>query len=115
MLLLKITVLVDNTVLKPRGLKGEHCLSILIEKDNKKILFDTGQSDILIENANKLGIDLDFDAIVISHGHYDHTGGLKKVLEISSTKVFIHKEAFRNRYAEEPFKGFIGIPFKKRS
>lgn len=111
--MLKITVLVDNTVLNPMGLKGEHGLSVLIEKDGKKILFDTGQSDILIENAIKLGISLDFDAVVVSHGHYDHAGGLKSILENTSTKVFIHKEAFKNRYAEEPFKGFIGIPFKK--
>ncbi len=79
--MLKITVLVDNTVVKPMGLKGEHGLSILIEKDGKKILFDARQSNILIENAIKLGMDLDFDTVVISHGHHDHTGGLKKVLE----------------------------------
>ncbi len=111
--MLKITVLVDNTVIKPMGLKGEHGLSMLIEKDGKKVLFDTGQSDILLKNLMKLDIDVDFDAVVVSHGHYDHAGGLKAVLENTSTKVFIHREAFKTRYAEEPFKGFIGIPFKK--
>ena len=47
--MLKITVLVDNTIVKPMGLKGEHGLSILIEKDGKKILFDARQSNILID------------------------------------------------------------------
>ncbi len=69
---LKITVLVENTA-GGKGLLGEHGLSFLIEADEKRILFDTGQGLALNHNAGILNISLDnLDAIVLSHGHYDH-------------------------------------------
>jgi 7,8-dihydropterin-6-yl-methyl-4-(beta-D-ribofuranosyl)aminobenzene 5'-phosphate synthase len=73
----KITTVVENHDNKALGMEGEHGLSLFIEKDGRKILFDTGQTDLLIENAAKLKIDLSsLDGVILSHGHYDHTGGV---------------------------------------
>jgi 7,8-dihydropterin-6-yl-methyl-4-(beta-D-ribofuranosyl)aminobenzene 5'-phosphate synthase len=75
--LLSLTVLVDNTTLTDRYFSGEPGLSFLIETEGKKILFDTGFSDIFLQNAGKMGISLlDLDIVVLSHGHLDHSGGL---------------------------------------
>jgi 7,8-dihydropterin-6-yl-methyl-4-(beta-D-ribofuranosyl)aminobenzene 5'-phosphate synthase len=74
---MKITILVDNTALFDRMFVAEHGFSAYIEAEGKKILFDTGYSAAFLENAQKMKIDLlDLDYIVLSHGHYDHTGGL---------------------------------------
>ena len=74
---LSLTVLVDNTTLTDRYFGGEPGLSFLIETEGKKILFDTGYSDLFLQNAAKMGINLlDLDMIVLSHGHLDHSGGL---------------------------------------
>ncbi len=70
---MKITVLAENSVCKSNSmnLKAENGLSLFIEFDERKILFDTGQSDIFIHNARKLGIDLSqVDYLVISHGTF---------------------------------------------
>ena len=73
----QLTVLADNNTIIDKYLLGEPALSFYIEYDNKKILFDTGYSDVFISNAAKLGISLkDLDFIVLSHGHNDHTGGI---------------------------------------
>ena len=74
---MKITILVDNTALFDRMFVAEHGFSAYIEADGKKILFDTGYSDAFLNNAGKMKIDLlDLDYIILSHGHFDHTGGL---------------------------------------
>jgi hypothetical protein len=74
-------------------LVAEHGLSLYIETDHKKIIFDTGQTGHFILNAEKLGIDIrDVDYLILSHGHYDHTGGLKKFLEINSKAAVLAKE-----------------------
>jgi len=73
---IRITVVVENTVHR-RDLLGEHGLAFWIETDGRRILFDTGQGMALAHNANALGLDLStVDTVVLSHGHYDHTGGL---------------------------------------
>ncbi|MBR0137263.1 MAG: MBL fold metallo-hydrolase [Erysipelotrichaceae bacterium] len=75
---MKITVLVDNNTLIDRYYLGEPALSFLLETGGRTILFDTGYSDVLIRNAGMMGIDLSkVDTIVLSHGHNDHTGGLR--------------------------------------
>lgn len=72
----KIGVLMNNTAVVP-GLIVEHGLSFFLEADGRRLLFDSGASDALFHNAERLGISLtELDAVVLSHGHYDHTGGL---------------------------------------
>lgn len=80
---MKLTVLVDNNTNPDNTILGDHYygepgLSYWIEVEGKNILFDTGYSNLYLENAKKLGVDLSkTDFIVLSHGHNDHTGGLK--------------------------------------
>lgn len=89
---MKIVTLIENMVSKSE-LVAEHGLSLYIETDHKKIIFDTGQTGHFILNAEKLGIDIgDVDYLILSHGHYDHTGGLKKFLEINSKAAVLAKE-----------------------
>jgi len=74
---LHLTILIDNTTLTDRYFAAEPGLSFLLETAGKKILFDTGYSDLFLSNAEKMRIDLrDLDYLVISHGHLDHTGGM---------------------------------------
>ena len=82
---MRITTLVENRTRNPR-LKAEHGLSFLIESGGLKILSDTGQSRAFMENAETLGVDLaGVDALVISHAHYDHGGGIAHFFETNST------------------------------
>ena len=77
---MKITTIIENTTNRPE-LDVEEGLSLLIEHNGKNILFDTGISSHMISNAKTLGIALeDVDICVISHGHFDHTGGLSAFL-----------------------------------
>jgi 7,8-dihydropterin-6-yl-methyl-4-(beta-D-ribofuranosyl)aminobenzene 5'-phosphate synthase len=101
---MKITVLAENSVCKSnsQNLKAENGLSLFIEFDERKILFDTGQSDIFIHNAREMGIDLSqVDYLVISHGHFDHGGGLKHFQKINKkARVFLHRNAARKYYTK---------------
>lgn len=92
---MKIITLIENLVYK-QGLIAEHGLSIYIETENQKIIFDTGQSGLFLQNAQKLGIDIeDIDTLILSHGHYDHTGGLYPFLERNNkAKVYAKKDIF---------------------
>ncbi|PAB58529.1 MBL fold metallo-hydrolase [Anaeromicrobium sediminis] len=95
---MKITTLIENTLKKDSNLINEHGLSILIEVDNKKILFDTGASASFINNAKDLNIKLnDIDHILLSHGHYDHCGGLKSLLDEYNPDctLNVHKDFFK--------------------
>jgi len=96
----RIVVLVENTA-GGQGLLAEHGLSFWIELGSRRTLFDTGQSDIPMKNAQVLGIDLSrTDAIVLSHGHYDHVGGLRRILEIAPlTQVYLHPQALTVKFA----------------
>ncbi|MDD5134112.1 MAG: MBL fold metallo-hydrolase [Phycisphaerae bacterium] len=98
----RITILVDNTACRA-ALKAEHGLSFWIEHGSKKILFDTGQSDMVIQNAELLDISLaEADAIVISHGHYDHTGGLSAVSDIAAkAKIYLHPAATEPKFSQK--------------
>ena len=99
-----ITVLVDN--IAATGLKHEHGLSILIEHQGKRILFDNGQNDALFYNAEKLNIPLNgIDIIILSHGHYDHGGNLKTLLSTNPYATFYaHPDCTQRRYSLHPHK-----------
>ncbi len=96
---MKITSLLENIAFSDK-VKSEHGLSLYIETESHKILFDMGQTDLFYENASSLGIDLkNVDFAVLSHGHYDHGGGLKKFLEINCTApIYINQYAFEPHY-----------------
>ncbi len=99
--ILSITVIVNNT---PSGnFRSEHGLALWINYGYKRILFDTGQSNLILQNAKTLDIDLaNTDAIVISHGHYDHTGGLSAVLNIASNaKIYLHPSATEPKFSQK--------------
>jgi 7,8-dihydropterin-6-yl-methyl-4-(beta-D-ribofuranosyl)aminobenzene 5'-phosphate synthase len=106
---MKVTVLAENSVCKTNtmNVKSEHGLSLFIEFGERIILFDTGQSDLFIHNAEKMGIDLSkVDYLIISHGHFDHGGGLKHFLKINKkAKIFLHRNA-TNKFYTKIF-GFI--------
>jgi len=75
---------------------SEHGLSLYIETASHRILFDAGQTDVYLKNADKLGIDVaNIDIFVLSHGHYDHGGGLKSFLKNNEkAKIYLHQDAF---------------------
>ncbi len=95
----KLTLLCDNHI-ERSDLLAEHGLSFLIEIGKTNILFDTGQGLTIKHNAKKLNIDLNsVDMIILSHGHYDHTGGLKEVLQNKSeVKIYAHPDIFKPKY-----------------
>lgn len=99
---MKITVLMENTCgLQHKNLKIEHGLSLYIETENHKILFDTGQTDAFAKNAETLNRDLNqIDVAVLSHGHYDHGGGIRRFLELNSrAPVYMSCHAFEPHYS----------------
>lgn len=116
---MKITVVVDNSVpiSTPSPFLGEHGCSLLIEIDSTKILLDVGQSETVVHNLSLLGIHPnELDAIVLSHGHYDHTGGLAFILRHRNrpVPVYAHPDIFQNRYSvSQGQRRYIGIPNTK--
>ncbi len=89
---MRVTTLVEDSPAPARaGLVAEHGLSLLIEHDGESILFDTGASGVFVDNATRLGIDLEqVTAVVLSHRHYDHGGGLERFLTVNSrAKVYL--------------------------
>ena len=94
---MKITVLTDNVA----GGKflAEHGLSYLIEIDGEKVLFDTGHTDVFLKNAEKLGIDIhpEVKTVVLSHGHWDHGGGLQY---IGNKNLITHPDSFSKRFGK---------------
>lgn len=92
---MRVVALLENST-ERNDMQIEHGLSLYIEIREHKILFDMGQTEMFYENAKTLGIDLGaVDIAILSHGHYDHGGGLGKFLEINnSAQVYIQRDAF---------------------
>ena len=107
-----IKTLAENTSIS-EDYGSEHGLSLYIETKKHKILFDVGASKLFFQNAKKLGVNIDkIDYLIISHGHYDHGGGLKAFLqENTKAEVFLHRHAFGKHYALRPNNKleFIGL------
>ncbi|HNR44885.1 MAG TPA: MBL fold metallo-hydrolase [Methanofastidiosum sp.] len=112
----KIKCVVDNNVKLSSNFWGEHGLSFLIE-NKEKILFDTGKTfDVLNHNLEVFGEKKeDISKIFISHGHYDHTGGLMGIKKYSNVKIFAHPSIFEEKYKKTDMgPKYIGAPFKKK-
>jgi len=96
-----ITVLVDNTA--NGDLHSEHGLSFWIECDGKHLLFDTGQTNIIASNAAQIGVDLaDTNAVILSHGHYDHAGGIPSVFRAAkNASLYLHPKSLEAKYSRK--------------
>ncbi len=98
---LKITTLIENNPDDKNQLLNEHGLSLYIETDGKRILFDTGESGAFIQNAKTLNKNLEkLDYCVISHGHYDHSGGVEKFINVINEypTFIVGEEFFKPKY-----------------
>ena len=111
---MEIKILVDDMAYKRYF--AQHGLSIIIKTDDKKILFDVGQNPYTLKkNLELMDEDDNFDSIVISHGHYDHTDGLSYFIDKKNKNkksdinipIYIHPDAFLDRYSQN--KRYIGI------
>lgn len=116
---MKITILNENLTYK-RGLLCEHGLSLLIEQDGRRWLFDTGQTDVFLRNAKQMNVSLEnLDGIILSHGHYDHCGGVESFLKEQNQRppVYVREEAFEEKYSDKRGgqKEEIGIPWEKQT
>lgn len=107
-----ITTLVENTV-NVAGLRAEHGLSFLIRAGDQSVLFDTGQSDLVLQNAGAMGLSLaGLDAVVLSHGHYDHTGGVEAICRVAPrARVLAHPAALDPKFTQnqDGTSRFIGL------
>ena len=108
-----VKVLLENKTSSP-DLGCEHGLSLYIETQKHKILFDMGASTIFLENAKKMGIDLNLvDIGILSHGHYDHGSGLMSFMELNkNADIYIHEKAGEEHFARRSNDKIdeIGIP-----
>jgi 7,8-dihydropterin-6-yl-methyl-4-(beta-D-ribofuranosyl)aminobenzene 5'-phosphate synthase len=107
-----IKTLVENTAISEKY-DCEHGLSLHIETKRHKILFDLGATGLFAKNAKKMGVDIsEVDLVVISHGHYDHGGGLKLFLSANyKAKIYLSHKAFGQHYSVRPGveKAYIGL------
>ena len=117
---IRITVICENTVATSLPALGEHGFAAFIETHSGNYLFDTGQGLSILHNTTCLKKDLTtVDKIFLSHGHYDHTGGLPSVLKLTKKiKVYAHPDIFSKKYARLKIDGkdaerYIGIKHKK--
>lgn len=117
MMTVKLTILCDNSVGRPFGVVGEHGFACFIETDGGNVLFDTGQGLGICGNADALGKNLaSVRAIAISHGHYDHTGGLPQVLQRTGpVPVYGHPDLFAARtWSDGQTTRYIGMRHRRR-
>ena len=106
---MRVSVLIENTTHDP-SLTAEHGLSLYIETGGRQLLFDAGATGAFAENALKMGVDLSrADAMILSHGHYDHGGGIEAFLRCNtSAPVYVSRHAFGEHYNAAG--KYIGLP-----
>jgi len=97
---MKIVTLMENTAAR-EDLSAAHGLSLYIETPKHRILMDMGPNNEYLENAAKLGVDLtQVDVAILSHGHYDHGGGLKAFCQMNDhAKIYVRENAFGNYWS----------------
>lgn len=113
---IRLTILCENSAGIPFGVIGEHGFSCFVETPDGNYLFDTGQGFGIVQNSLVLRKDLrSINAIMISHGHYDHTGGLPAVLQLrGEVDVYGHPDIFSERVWSSGDRGrFVGIPYRR--
>ena len=113
---MQIINLVENE-LGSSGCEAAHGLSFYVETKNHKLLFDTSPSEVVLRNAQKLGVDLTvIDTVILSHGHYDHSGGILAFVEINpQAKIYMQHNAGGEYYAfDGEDKGFRYIGIDKK-
>lgn len=95
----RLTVVVDNKAAD--GLVAEHGFSLFMETGEQKILFDTGEKNALLPNMEALKIKPEkISSLVLSHGHYDHTGGVAEMLDCNKKlEIYLHAAVFQPRYS----------------
>ncbi len=106
--IIRLTVLVENSVWH-QGLVAEHGLSVHVQCGEHSLLFDAGQTDLALINAEPLRLPLEqIEAIALSHGHHDHTGGVPAMLDaVPNARVYLHPAAFEKNSAETPPAGRV--------
>lgn len=113
---MRIINLVENE-LGETGCEAAHGLSFYVETKNHKLLFDTSPSEVVLRNAQKLGVDLTaVDTVILSHGHYDHSGGIIAFVELNpNAKIYMQHNAGGDYYAYDgEDKGFRYIGIEKK-
>lgn len=118
----KITILCENRTCVTQDVMGEHGFCALVEKNEEKHLLDTGQGLCLIANAHAMGITLDdLTKIALSHGHFDHTGGLTRLpKQKTRLDIYAHPQVFGKKYKGKKSDSgdsyrYIGIPANKET
>lgn len=102
--MLRITALMDNKPTENKALIAEHGLSLYVEYNGRRILFDCGSGANPLHNAHRLGVNLkDLDAVVISHSHYDHAAGFRDLTEnsLGSSELYTGPNFFEPKYARD--------------
>lgn len=113
---IKATIVSENCVFHLPGAVAEHGLAIFMETDRGNYLLDTGQGKTIVNNAQVLGLDLrTIRGIIISHHHWDHTGGLVPVLDLKgAVDIYAHPDFFKESYSVSEDKvRYIGVPYPR--
>lgn len=114
---LHLDIVCENTVGRPISACGEHGFACLLRSDARTWLFDTGSGETLLTNLEALGLDASrIDAVILSHGHYDHCGGLLPLLkEIGPRPVYSHSQIFSERFWQgQHEERDISLPYTRR-
>lgn len=112
----RIKILCDNSAGSISGTLGEHGFAALVQQGDQALLFDTGGGHTLLHNAQRMNVDLKgVEQVVLSHGHYDHAGGLWPLLQAAGPKrVLAHPDIFTRRYVlREGAARSVGIPYSE--